>query len=82
MLTATVGGIVSTFSFMEKDKPEYRPGYIISLSFICLSAAMCIAYLAGCWWDNKKRDRAETPQLTEEEEEMMGDLAPSYRYQY
>lgn len=79
---ATVGGIITTFSFREEDKPGYRPGYIISLSFMCLSGAMCIVYLAACWWDNTKRDRAEAPQLTEEEEEMMGDLAPSYRYQY
>lgn len=82
MLMVTVAGIISTFSFREEDKPGYRPGYIISLSFMCLSGAMCIVYFAACWWDNKKRDQAGTPQLTEEEEDMMGDMAPTYRYQY
>ncbi|RMJ28417.1 Major Facilitator Superfamily [Aspergillus sp. HF37] len=77
-----IGGIISTFSFREEDKPRYRPGYIISLSFMCLSAATCIIYLVACWRDNTKRDRAETPPLTEEEEEEMGDMAPTYRYQY
>lgn len=43
---------------------------------------MCIIYLAACWWENTKRDRDGTPELTEEEEEEMGDMAPTYRYNY
>ncbi|RJE22169.1 Major Facilitator Superfamily [Aspergillus sclerotialis] len=77
-----IGGIISTFAFMEKDAPNYRPGYIISLSFLCFSAAMCILYVGACWWDNRKRDKAVTPELSEEEEELMGDMAPTYRYDY
>lgn len=77
-----VGGIISTFCFREEDKPGYRPGYIISLSFLCFSAAMCILYLVACWRDNTKRDRAGTPELSEEDEEEMGDMAPTFRYNY
>ncbi|RHZ52316.1 putative MFS transporter [Aspergillus thermomutatus] len=81
-----IGGIISTYSFLAKDAPLYRNGYIISLSFLCFSAACCTAYLAAVWYDNRKRDRAmangATIELTEEEQEWLGDLAPSYRYTY
>lgn len=81
-----VGGIISTYSFLEKDAPLYRPGYIISLSFLCFSAALCIAYLVSIWYENGKRARAlgdgTATVPTEEEKERLGDLAPDYRYLY
>lgn len=77
-----VGGIISSYSFRAEDAPQYRPGYIIGLSFICLSGAMCIVYFFACWHENRKRDRADVVQVSEEEEEDLGDLAPSYRYTY
>ncbi|ODM22277.1 hypothetical protein SI65_03123 [Aspergillus cristatus] len=81
-----IGGIISTYSFLEKDAPLYRPGYIISLSFLCFSAALCTCYFAACWWDNRRRDRAlangTAPVPTEDELAYMGDMAPNYRYLY
>ncbi|KAJ5104981.1 hypothetical protein NUU61_002328 [Penicillium alfredii] len=80
-----IGGIISTYSFLEKDaKVFYRPGFIICLSFICLSAVACIAYFFAVWYENRKRDRAavDPNAISEEEEEYLGDLAPTYRYQY
>ncbi|KAI9930104.1 hypothetical protein ASPWEDRAFT_35371 [Aspergillus wentii DTO 134E9] len=83
-----IGGIISTYAFLKKDSPLYRNGYIISLSFLCFSAVMAITYFLTCYFENKKRDReqanmsADAPTLTEEEEDAMGDLAPSYRYYY
>ncbi|EAW12537.1 putative MFS transporter [Aspergillus clavatus NRRL 1] len=81
-----IGGFISTYTFLPKDAPLYRNGYIISLSFLCLSAACCIAYLLAVWNDNRKRDRAAANgavvNLTEEEREFLGDLAPNYRYTY
>ncbi|KAF7178934.1 hypothetical protein CNMCM7691_007758 [Aspergillus felis] len=83
-----IGGIISTYSFLAKGAPRYRNGYIISLSFLCLSAAMAIVYLLAALYDNKKRDRAiangtiDLQALPEEELEYMGDLAPTFRYAY
>ncbi|PWY85734.1 putative MFS transporter [Aspergillus sclerotioniger CBS 115572] len=81
-----IGGIISTYSFLAKDAPLYRNGYIISLSFLCFSAACCIAYFVAIWAENKRRDRAMTngapAELRGEEEEVLGDLAVTYRYAY
>jgi hypothetical protein len=86
----SVGGIISTFAFLAKDAPNYRPGYIICISFICLSGASCILYLIALMLENNKRQRdatvinPEAVMASEEsiEEEALGDLAPTYRYVY
>lgn len=66
----------------------YRPGYIICISFICFSGASCIAYLVAVWLENRRRQRNVTvsnPAAVvegQDQEELLGDLAPTYRYQY
>jgi peroxin-3 len=79
-----VGGIIATYSFLKKDAPEYRPGYAISISFLCFSAVCCIAYFAAVWHDNQRRDRAMASGATvpQEEQESLGDMALNYRYSY
>ncbi|XHG00376.1 hypothetical protein AWENTII_003834 [Aspergillus wentii] len=81
-----IGGVISTYAFLEKDAPLYRPGYIISVSFLCFSAACCIAYFVAISMENRKRDRLEASgsyaEVGDNAEESMGDMAPSYRYQY
>ncbi|KAK1140249.1 High-affinity nicotinic acid transporter [Aspergillus melleus] len=80
-----IGGIISTFAFLEKDAPEYRPGFAISVSFLCFSAACCIAYFAAVWYDNHRRDQAAAngtvPEYSQEERDLLGDMAPSYRFE-
>ncbi len=79
-----VGGIVGTYSFLEKDAPLYRNGYIIGLSFACFSGAMATIYFLGLLYENRQRERmlAEGVEVTAEEEEKLGDLACTYRYAY
>ncbi|RAH47915.1 MFS general substrate transporter [Aspergillus brunneoviolaceus CBS 621.78] len=83
-----IGGIISTYSFLSKDAPFYRNGYIIGVSFLAFSAAMSCLYFLAIWHDNRKRDRAiaegtvDLNAISEAEEEYMGDMAPTYRYAY
>ncbi|KKK25679.1 hypothetical protein ARAM_003708 [Aspergillus rambellii] len=80
-----IGGILATYSFLEKDAPLYRNGYTIGLSFACFAVAMATLYLAALWFENRSRDRLmeQGPiQMTEEDEEELGDLACTYRYAY
>lgn len=80
-----IGGIIATYSFVKKDGVvDFRTGYIICLSFVCFSAAMCVVYMIALWFENRKRNRAavDPAAIPEEEEEYLGDLAPTYRYQY
>lgn len=80
-----IGGIIATYSFVKKNGvTDYRTGYIICLSFVCLSALSCAVYMIALWMTNKKRDSApvDPAQIPDEEEEYLGDLAPTYRYTY
>ncbi|EAS30499.1 MFS transporter [Coccidioides immitis RS] len=87
-----IGGIIATYSFLEKDKPNYIPGHSICLGFLALAAAMCCVYFVLLVYRNKSRDKAaaagaevvDDSDLTPEqlrEKELLGDLNPSYRYQ-
>lgn len=75
-----IGGIVATYSFLSKDAPLYKPGYSICIGFICLSAVSCCVYAALITWENRKRGRAVTANLTEHEKTELGDLNPEVRY--
>ncbi|KAL4879875.1 major facilitator superfamily domain-containing protein [Aspergillus karnatakaensis] len=79
-----IGGIIATYSFLEKDAPLFRNGYIIGLSFACFSAVMATCYLAAVWYENQTRERmmAGGVEVSAEEEERLGDLACTYRYAY
>ncbi|KAB8260831.1 putative MFS transporter [Aspergillus pseudonomiae] len=80
-----IGGIISTYAFLKKDAPEYRPGYIISVSFLSFSAACCMVYFAAVWYDNRRRDQAiadGTAIPSDEDQELLGDMALNYRYNY
>ncbi|KAL3462760.1 MFS transporter [Aspergillus heterothallicus] len=52
-----IGAIISTYSFREKDKPGYRPGYSICVLFLAFSCISCLAYLLAVWRENRRRDR-------------------------
>ena len=76
-----IGGIIATYSFLQKDAPEFRPGYGISIGFACLSIASCCLYGLSVMWQNRKRDRAGRDLgLGESEKLALGDLNPEYRY--
>ncbi|KAI4167573.1 MAG: hypothetical protein LQ343_007112 [Gyalolechia ehrenbergii] len=77
-----IGGIIATYAFLPKDKPNFfRTGYSICISFICLSATSCLIYAGSVIWQNRVREKAPRDLgLTEFEKTEMGDLSPDYRY--
>ncbi len=76
-----VGGIIATYSFLQKDAPGYRPGYSICIAFCVLSVVSCVAYAASVWIQNRNRERSPRDLgLTEFEKTEMGDMSPDYRY--
>ncbi|KAH0551630.1 hypothetical protein GP486_007151 [Trichoglossum hirsutum] len=84
-----MGGFVSTYAFLARDAPAFRPGYAISIAFACLSAAVCAAYFCAVWAENRTRAAAarEKPasdlnlNLTDSDKAALGDLSPEFRYQ-
>ncbi|EGC48927.1 MFS transporter [Histoplasma capsulatum var. duboisii H88] len=81
-----IGGIIATYSFLEKDRPQFRPGHVISISFICLSAAMCVVYFFLLLHRNRTRDKLAAVDSSGALKQaaidpLQGDLSPSFRYQ-
>ena len=75
-----IGGIISTYAFLTKDKPSYIPGYSICIAFVCLSAISCSIYLFGCLTANKRRESTTDIRQTEWEKTELGDMRADYRY--
>ncbi|KAJ5723911.1 hypothetical protein N7488_001946 [Penicillium malachiteum] len=79
-----IGGIIATFAFLSKDAPDYTTGYSICIAFSCLSIISCVIYFIAIRFENRKRENASVNPnaISEQEEEYLGDLAPTYRYTY
>ncbi|EFR00745.1 hypothetical protein MGYG_03750 [Nannizzia gypsea CBS 118893] len=72
----------TTYSFLEKDAPMFKPGHSISIGFLCLAVVSCVAYLFLILNRNKKKDAQGAPtQSLDQEDGDLGDLSPNYRYQ-
>ncbi|KAL4912500.1 putative MFS transporter [Aspergillus aurantiobrunneus] len=81
-----IGGIISTYSFLEKDKVNfYKTGFSIGVSFLAFSCTCCIVYFFAIWHQNQKKDRvlaSGDPSYLDEDEEVLGDLTTKFRYAY
>lgn len=91
-----IGGIIATYSFLKKDGPDYVPGYSICIGFIILSAASCVAYYFAITSQNRSRDKlAAAASISnaeggisagtgregqDEDDELLGDMSPNFRY--
>lgn len=77
-----IGGIIATYAFLDKDRPFFKPGYSICISFICLSAVSCVVYFVAISMANRRRRDGfeKSDGLSESEKEERGDLNPDYRY--
>ncbi|KUL81612.1 hypothetical protein ZTR_11407 [Talaromyces verruculosus] len=84
-----IGGNIATYSFLSRNSLNYRNGFIICISFACMSAVACAAYLSEIWHANHERDDAVSEMeagsyqvSNENEAETLGDLATNFRYIY
>lgn len=68
--------------FLAKDAPEYRTGYSIALSFLCMSIAGSTAYFIACMVENHQRAKGSSKHVRKaaDEKGVLGDLDPNYRY--
>lgn len=77
-----IGGIIATYSFLNKDAPFYTQGYSIGLAFSCMSGLACCVYFVAVNMENKWRSegRSKYSDASEEEKRALGDENPDYRY--
>ena len=86
-----VGGIIAVYTFIQKDAPRYLKGYGLCVALNGFAMVMATAYAAGCWFDNKRKDKIARSQGGEgvlavadtadkQEKEELGDRALEHRY--
>lgn len=84
MTIGTMGGVISTWVYTDADKPLYRKGHSINLSFQVLAVALAAVCVVYCRWENKKRDRGERDSrlhgLSDAEIIKLGYRNPKFRY--
>nr|UJH94448.1 ST.6 [Starmerella bombicola] len=78
-----IGGIISPFVYRNQDAPGYRLGLWVSLAGLLFSLGNCVVYVLGLIKINRdrSRNRGQDKWLVEDEE-LEGDLRPSFKYMY
>ena len=80
-----IGGLVSTWSYISWDGPDFRIGNGLNLA--AASMILVIGLLGLCWmkWDNRRRERRDVEgELAGLSEREVGDLDwkhPDFRWQ-
>ncbi|WOO85294.1 putative transporter [Vanrija pseudolonga] len=84
VMVGNIGGLISTWSYLPTDSPNYHIGNGLNLAGNSTILITSICLLLWLQWDNKRRDRADnTGQLeglTEEEIEDLDWKHPSWRW--
>lgn len=80
---AQIGGIISSLVFPKKDGPRYYPGIGVCIGFSFSGVIAALIMYTFCRIENKAREAGKRDylrQLTEEEQQQLGELHPDFRY--
>ncbi|KAF4617012.1 hypothetical protein G7Y89_g15138 [Cudoniella acicularis] len=55
----SVGSIVATWTYLEKDKPNFYRGHYINIGAQCIACVLAIIGIVYTKWENRKRERGE-----------------------
>ena len=78
-----LGGIISALVFPGKDSPQYVPGISTCIAFQGAGLIAVINMWICCRHENKQREmgkRDHRRELSEDEQEKLGELHPDFRY--
>lgn len=81
---SSVGGIFSSYIFVQSEAPGYPTGFGVSLAFAAMGAIAVIFLDFNYARINKKRDRMTEEEIhtkyTQEQLDSLGDRSPYFRY--
>ncbi|EEU41766.1 uncharacterized protein NECHADRAFT_87817 [Fusarium vanettenii 77-13-4] len=84
VMVGSMGGVLSTWTYLSRDSPLFHTGHTINLSLQCFCFCLACFGLAHCIYDNKLRARGgrgdRIQGLTEEEKLALGHRNPEFRY--
>lgn len=85
-MLGNIGGLISTWAFLQDDGPNYPIGNGLNLGFSAMTLLTSIVLLLWMKWDNKKRDQVDVDaQLAGLDEQQVEDLDwkhPGFRWKY
>lgn len=78
----TLGNFVGPLLFKPEDAPGYAPGFQAVVITSAITAGLAIVYRFVCVWENRKRDKAGTPEGYEHayEDDLTDRKNPQFRY--
>jgi MFS family permease len=78
------GAVVATWTYLEKDKPNYRRGHYINIGAQCIAFLLAATGIMYTKWENRKRERGERDQrlmdLGDDQKDQLGYRHPEFRY--
>ena len=81
-----IGGIISTFLFLQKDAPVYAPGLGTSIAFTVFSICLLLVYFVALFYVNRKKQKPDYKEkyasLAERARILAGDKNPEFTYTY
>ncbi|KAJ7485683.1 major facilitator superfamily domain-containing protein [Mycena latifolia] len=79
-----LGGIVSTWTYVNSDAPDYRRGNTLNLAGMTTVLVLTVGTMVHMKWENLQRERGARDHrlygLTPAEEAQLGHLHPKFRY--
>lgn len=79
------GSIVGSNVYLSNEAPYYRTGYSVGLSMIILTQLAATAFFVYVWYENNQKEtgkRDHLLNLSQDEQDALGDKHPAYRYTY
>ncbi|KAL6703983.1 hypothetical protein ACN47E_008921 [Coniothyrium glycines] len=84
VLLSNFGGIIATWIYLPRSRPNYYEGHFVNLGALCTIFILSNVIMAYCKWENKKRANGErdgrAAGLNEHEKLALGYRNPDYRY--
>ncbi|CCE83605.1 Piso0_004189 [Millerozyma farinosa CBS 7064] len=81
-----IGGIISTYIFLAKDAPVYKPGLSVSLAFVSFAIVSMLLYFFSVHRLNRIKTTDNYVEkfnaLSEKEKVLAGDKNPNFVYSY
>jgi hypothetical protein len=78
-----LGGIISAVMFPSKNGPQYVPGLSVCVAFSTAGIIAASAMWYFCGYENRQRDlgkRDHLRELPEDEQRLLGEKHPDFRY--
>lgn len=84
VMIGSVGGVIGSFIYLDREKPKYPTGFGTSMALACAGVVSCAVLELTYWRINKDREKVSEEEVRAkyslEELEDLDDRSPLFRY--